>query len=201
LYPQVQVPLYIFEPRYRQMTAAVLEGDGCLGMVVVEPSHRAEMSDDPPVFPVGCAGRIGHSERGDDGTYQIILEGTHRFRIQEEVPKQGDRLYRVARVEAMDDPEPEPGDDLGSIRDRVLETMRRIVPDSAERFRRETFVKLDDSIFINLFCQSLDFGTLEKQQLLEANGVRARADQLVALMEFRIAEYSAAGTAGSGTVH
>jgi Lon protease-like protein len=201
LFPQVQVPLYIFEPRYRQMTAAALEGDGQIGMAVALPAHRSEMSGDPPIFPVACLGRIGHSESNEDGTYQIILEGTHRIRVHEEVPKDGERLYRVARVELMDDPAPEPADDLAPTRDRVLEMMRQIVPDNAERFRRETFAKLDDAIFVSVFCQSLDFDALEMQQLLEANGVRARADQLVALMEFRIAEHSATGATGSETVH
>ena len=201
LFPKVQVPLYIFEPRYRQMTAAALEGDGRIGMVAVQPQHQGEMSGDPPVFPLGCAGEIGHSEPHEDGSYHIILQGTHRFRIRDEIPKEGGRLYRVARIETVDDPAVDPGDSRPPVRDRVLELMRSILPGSSERFQPEVFAGLDDATFIDTFCQSLDFSTLEKQQLLEANGVRARANQLVALMEFRLAEQATTEPGASQTVH
>ncbi len=199
LFPEVQVPLYIFEPRYRQMTAAALAGDGRIGMVVVQPQYREDMGGDPQVFEVGCEGTIGHSEANDDGTYQIILQGVSRFRILDELPPAGERLYRMARVELLDDPVA--AESLEAIRDRVLHLMRSIAPDRAEQLTPSTFAKLDDATFVNAFCQSLDFETLEKQQLIEANGVRARAEQLVALMEFRIAEHSVAGPSGTGTLH
>lgn len=199
LFPSVQVPLYIFEPRYRQMTAAALDGSRCIGMAVVEPQHRDAMSGDPTVFPVGCLGEIGHSEPHPDGTYHLILQGTSRFRIEAEIPKEGDREYRVADVELLEDAEP--AEPLERARARVLELMRTIVPDRANSFRAEPFSKLDDATFVNAFCQSLDFATLEKQQLLEANGVRERCEQLLALMEFRLAEQAAHGEGGPETVH
>lgn len=199
LFPSVQVPLYIFEHRYRQMTADALEGDRQIGMAVVEPRHRDAMSGDPTVFPVGCLGEIGHSEPHADGTYHLILQGTSRFRIEAEIPKEGEREYRVAEVALL--PDAQPPEPLEHARSRVLELMRTIVPDRAESFRIETFSKLDDATFVNAFCQSLDFSTLEKQQLLEANSVRERSEQLLALMEFRIAVQSAHGAEGPETVH
>jgi Lon protease-like protein len=201
LFPSVQVPLYIFEPRYRQMTAAALEGDGRIGMVAVQPQHRDQMSSDPPVFAIGCAGEIRHSEPREDGTYQIVLHGTHRFRIRNEVPKEDGRLYRVAVIETIDDPDVDPRDPLRPARDRVLELMRSLVPARSDRFEPEAFTRLDDATFVDTFCQSLDFSVLEKQQLLESNGVRARAAQLISLMEFRLAEQSTSGSSGSESVH
>ena len=201
LFPSVQVPLYIFEPRYRQMTAAALEGDLRIGMVAVQPQHRDAMSGDPPVFPVGCLGEIGHSEPHEDGTYHLILQGTSRFRIENEIPKEGDREYRLAEVELLaEEPDP-PGDALDPVRARVLELMRRIVPDRTASFRVELFAQLDDATFVNAFCQSLDFSTVEKQQLLEANSVRDRVEQLIALMEFRLAAQALSGVPGPETIH
>jgi hypothetical protein len=201
LFPRVQVPLYIFELRYRQLTADAIAGEGRIGMVVVLPGHRDEMSGDPPVFPVGCAGEIGQAQAHADGTYHVVLQGLHRFRVREELPRQGDRLYRIARIEPLDDPAPEQRSDLAGTRDRVLELMRLMLPDRADRFVAEAFEQIDDATFIDAFCQSLEFSTLEKQQLLEANGVRTRAEQLLSLMEFRIAERGATRQPGSGTVH
>ena len=201
LFPSVQVPLYIFEPRYRQMTAAALEGGLHIGMVAVQPQHRDAMSGDPPVFPVGCLGEIGHSEPHEDGTYHLILQGTSRFRIEGEIPKEDGREYRIADVEVLDEEPNAPGDELLPVRTRVLDLMCQIVPDQAASFRVELFTSLDDATFVNAFCQSLDFSTVEKQHFLEANSVRDRAEQLVALMDFRLAAQSLNGTPGPDTLH
>ena len=58
LFPRVQVPLHIFEPRYRQMARAALDGDQRIGMVVVRPENTGEMQHSPEVFPIGCVGEI-----------------------------------------------------------------------------------------------------------------------------------------------
>ena len=50
LFPTQTVPLYIFEPRYRQMIADALEGVRRIGMVAVRPDHFAELAGDPPIF-------------------------------------------------------------------------------------------------------------------------------------------------------
>ena len=199
LFPKVQVPLYIFEPRYRQMTAAAIEGDGRIGMVTVQPSHREGMPGDPPVFEIGCMGTIGHAEAHEDGTYHIILEGSSRFRIAQEIAANEERLYRVARVDLLEDTAPSAS--LRGTRDRVLELVRELAPDRAEQLDAATFESLDDVTFINAFSQSLELGTLEKQQLIEANGVLTRGEQLISLLEFRVAEHGAAAPPGSGTLH
>jgi len=201
LFPSVQVPLYIFEPRYRQMTAAALEEDLHIGMVAVQPQHLDAMSGDPPVFPVGCLGEIGHSEPHEDGTYHLILQGTSRFRIEAEVPKEAGREYRLANVKLLEEEPDPPGNALEPVRARVLDLMCRIAPDRAASFRVELFTHLDNATFVNAFCQSLDFSTLEKQPLLEANSVRGRAEQLVALMDFRLASQSLNGAPSPNTIH
>jgi Lon protease-like protein len=209
LFPDVQVPLFIFEPRYRQMTAAALEGDRRIGMVGVEPAiappseRESSRSSNPPVFRIGCEGEILKAELHDDGTYHILLHGRRRFRIREEIPSPGDRLYRLARIEPLD--EAGPADDsaagLTAQRSTILDLMSRLAPDRAQHFRPELFASFEDVRFVNAFCQAVDIPTLEKQQLLEANGVRARAQQLVSLLRFQLAERSAAASASAGTVH
>jgi Lon protease-like protein len=200
LFPSVQVPLYIFEPRYCQMTAAALEDDRRIGMVAVQPQHRDEMTGEPPVFPIGCLGEISYSEPRKDSTYNLVLQGTNRFRIQSEIPKEGGRLYRLAEIELLTEEPNHPRDILDAVRARVLELMRHMVPDRAASFRVDLFAKLDDSTFVNAFCQSLDFSAVEKQLLLAANSVRERADQLVELMDFRLTTQALKSSPGPETV-
>src|SRR5512147_373282 len=101
LFPRVRAPLHIFEPRYRQMTEHALAGERRIGMVVVPPEHLERIAGDPPVYAIGCAGVISASQRLPDGRFHIMLDGTWRFRIQEELPHAPGRLYRLARVERL----------------------------------------------------------------------------------------------------
>ena len=67
LFPDVCLPLHIFEPRYRQMLAHALHGDRLIGMVLLKPGDAADYDGQPPVYEIGCAGLITFAERLDDG--------------------------------------------------------------------------------------------------------------------------------------
>src|SRR3954447_2313508 len=104
LFPNVFLPLHIFEPRYRQMVDEALKGDRIVGMVLLRPGWEGNYEGRPDVYAIGCAGVITHAERLPDGRFNIVLRGMEKFRISSE---DTDRLYRVAQVV----PVPEPLDD------------------------------------------------------------------------------------------
>src|SRR5687768_15054852 len=81
LFPNVFLPLHIFEARYREMVADALSGDRIIGMVLLRPGYESNYEGRPPVYPVGCAGVITHSEPLPDGGYNIVLRGLEKFRI------------------------------------------------------------------------------------------------------------------------
>jgi Lon protease-like protein len=66
LFPDVFLPLHIFEPRYKQMITRALEGDRIIGMALLKPGHETEYEGRPPIFELGCAGLITHVERQND---------------------------------------------------------------------------------------------------------------------------------------
>jgi Lon protease-like protein len=211
LFPKLRVPLRIFEPRYRQMTRAALGAGGQIGMVTVRPEHIQQSDADPPVFAIGCEGRIIHSELLDDGRYNIVLMGTRRIRICREVPPDGERLYRLAEVEylaespsgvmdvAADDAE---GDDDGIARGNILGLLRELVDherddDERTEITAELFDGFDDELFVNSLAQSLAFSASEKQGLIECDGIRERLDQLLALLQFRLAAIRSGQSGGA----
>src|SRR5688500_15282736 len=98
LFPNVFLPLHIFEPRYRVMVKDALASDRIIGMVLLRPGYEAEYAGRPPVYPVGCAGLITHSESLHDGRFNIVLRGLEKFRVTGEEPG---RPYRVAHVEPL----------------------------------------------------------------------------------------------------
>jgi len=207
LFPHARVPLHVFEPRYRQMTARALAGERRIGMIAVRPEHLDAMAGDPPLFAIGCAGVVDEAARRDDGRYDIVLRGTERFRILDEPPRDESRLYRVARVETLEDPfdEPREGIPLQGLRadaiDLLSQLLRLAAPDSARPLDPRRFSGIDDVTFVNLLCQLLDLAPPEKQGLLETTGILARCEALVALLQFRVAELGGGIRAASRTLH
>ncbi len=197
LFPRVLCPLHVFEPRYRQMTAAALAGAREIGMVAIRPEHLHEAAGDPPLFSVGCVGTIQQSQRRDDGRYDIVLLGTQRFRITGETPRAGDRLYRVARVERLDERWDEARDGMAlqarraDAIDLLLRLLRAIQPEAAHQLDPRRFSGIEDTTFASALGQMLELPAAEKQGLLEADGPLARCEALVALLEFRLAEIGA----------
>jgi Lon protease-like protein len=206
LFPGVQAPLHLFEPRYRQMAEHALATSRRIGMVTVPPEHVAGMEADPPVYPVGCAGVIAQSQRLPDGCYDVVLHGTQRFRIIGELPRGGDRLYRVAEVEPLDDPYPSSQrGHVASLRRSIVELVASLVrqsdPERAEQISPELFRGVDDATFVNSLGSSLAFPPEEKQALLEAANIPTRFERLEGLLSFRIAQLGAPGASRAGSVH
>lgn len=204
LFPMISVPLYIFEPRYRQMMDDALAGGRRIGMVAVRPEHEHAMAGDPPVFTVGCEGSISHAEQRPDGTWNLLLSATRRFRIVEEPPRPAERLYRAAVVEGIDEPAGQP-DALQAarreIRERLEELLRRVAGPDAPPPPLARLDELDDEPFVNVLAQAIDFGVLEKQQLLESAGHVARATTMRDLLDFRLAEIGAEAAPRAGRLH
>jgi uncharacterized protein len=195
LLPQVSVPLFIFEPRYRQMTRDALDGTRQIGMIAVRPDAVSAMQGDPPIFEIGCVGRISDSKERPDGTFQILLLGEQRFRIVEEHPRSGDRLYRSARVDLLEDPEPSTDDArtrLEASRVQVLDLLSRLVAtarrESAGDEQLSGFSALEPTHLINALTQSISFDPIERQQLLEADSILSRFEIMGDLLRFRLAE-------------
>ena len=134
LFPGVQTPLHIFEPRYRQMTEHALAGSRRIGMVAVRPEAVEAMAGNPPVFGVGCEGRITDAKRLPDGRFNILLLGTQRFRILRESPPVAERLYRVAEIERLEDPfDSASRPRVLALRHRAIELVGEIARDRARR--------------------------------------------------------------------
>lgn len=206
LFPQIQTPLHLFEPRYRQMVDQALAGERQIGMVAVPPEHVDEMGGDPPLYPIGCAGVIAQSQRLPDGRYNVVLAGTQRFRIEHEASRPEARLYRVAEVELLDDPFSDTEQErVARLRDRIVALVHSLVErTNAERatiVTPDVFSGVDDVTFVNSLSNALAFVTPEKQGLLEAETIPLRFERLEGLLSFRLAEIYRPGAPRSGSVH
>ncbi len=182
LFPNVFLPLHIFEPRYRAMVSEALHGDRIIGIALLQPGYEAHYEGRPPVFPVGCAGVMTHAEPLGDGTFNIVLRGMERFRIAGE---DAGKLYRIAHVSAM--PEGLPEEHRAELR-RHRHRLEALLAAAIERAGSEPRFPpaIPDDDLVNALAQYLDFEPLEKQALLEQGCLRSRAESLVELLEMKI---------------
>lgn len=181
LFPRVPAPLHVFEPRYRALVADALAGPRVIGMVLLRPGWETDYEGRPPVYESGCAGLIERCEELPDGRYNIVLKGIARFRIREE---RGGGPYRLALVEALDDPAGEPAS-VQAARQRVVALLARAASAAVVVVARPD---VSDELFVNALCQSLELAPVEKQALLDCHGVLARYEALAGLLEFRVLE-------------
>ncbi|MGH9144867.1 MAG: LON peptidase substrate-binding domain-containing protein [Vicinamibacterales bacterium] len=182
LFPNVFLPLHIFEERYRDMVADALASDRMVGMVLLRPGWDRDYEGRPSIYSVGCSGLLTHNERLPDGRYNIVLRGIERFRIVEE---DHSLSYRRAAVEPLRDQPLDASDRAVVLRQRArLESMLGPSQNSAGDPRMPA--SMSDEDLVNALAQYLDLEPLEKQALLEKPCLRTRAESLVELLEMKI---------------
>ena len=187
LFPRGQLPLHIFEPRYRAMIRDALDGDRLIAMV----QPKSALSDvdggdggPPAVFDIGCIGRIEGCEELEDGRFNIVLEGLGRFRIAREAKV--DTLYRQVDADRAGFDDDEEDDPLGIAQRAEIEREARAYADSlGYSVDWDSVGRLDDEMLVNGIAQIAPLDVGSKQALLEAPDLLVRADLLVQFMQFQ----------------
>lgn len=175
LFPGLQLPLHIFEPRYRAMIGDALARDRQIGMI--QPTERVENA---PLYQVGCIGKIQDVETSEDGRYNVILQGEARFRIKRELDVT--TPFRQVEAELIEDPKEEYLS-LGERASFEYEA-RKFADAQGYAIDWDSVAQLDDVTLINGVSQIAPFDAAAKQGLLEAKNLRERCDLLVSLLEF-----------------
>lgn len=184
LFPNVFLPLHIFEPRYRQMIADALSGDRIIGMVLLKPGYEGDYDGRPPIYGTGCSGLITHVERMEDGRYNLILRGLEKFIVHGEEDPAAGMQYRRALVTTVD--EMVAGSEREALKSerQKLEALLTPLFDGALAEHRLP-QSMPDEDLVNALAQYLEFDPLEKLALLERKGPLARCRSMVELLEMK----------------
>jgi Lon protease-like protein len=197
LFPNVFLPLHVFEPRYRAMVADALAGDRIIGMVLLQPGFEADYEGRPAVYPIGCAGVITHSEALADGRYNLVLRGLEKFRILDEDTS---HVYRLANVQPL--PELPSADEREVLR-RQRQRLETLLVAAVERAGSDPKFPpaVSDEDLVNALAQYyLGLDPVERQALLEREGTPARCQSLIELLEMKTLAPPGTGWQG-GSVH
>ena len=188
LLPRGQMPLNIFEPRYLAMVDdALRDGHRLIGMIQPDAVH-AGPADEPPLFKVGCVGRITQFAESGDGRYLLELTGVARFRIEQELTVNTDyRQCRVSYAPFADDFIARKGEDAVD-REAVLNALRAFMKANDLKADWEGIDQAPNEALVNALSMMSPYGAPEKQALLEAPDLKTRAELLVAITEIELAK-------------
>ncbi|MBV9198952.1 MAG: LON peptidase substrate-binding domain-containing protein [Alphaproteobacteria bacterium] len=191
LLPRGRLPLNIFEPRYLAMTRDALAAERLIGMV--QPSDPAAAGDNPPVYPIGCAGRITSFTETEDGRFLITLSGISRFRIREELPLREGYRRVVPDWDAFARDlgnEEEPGFD----RERLMRALKGYFQQHQISADWDAITAVSGERLVTSISMICPFDPSEKQALLEAPGQAERARLLTAIVEMALVQPPNEGT-------
>lgn len=176
LLPGMDLPLHIFEPRYRALIHDAMARDRRIGMI--QPRAGGAV---PPLFDMGCLGHIAQIDALEDGRFNILLHGVARFRVVRELPVATQFRQIEAEVEqVLDDPD----DVLASVERAALEQeSRRFAAAMGYVVDWSAVSRLDDASLVNGIAQIAPFDPAAKQTLLEADSLRERSELTIQLMQ------------------
>ena len=184
MFPGVQVPLHIFEPRYREMVADVANSHRIIGMMMLKGDWERDYHAFPDLYEIGCAGRISDLTRLPDGRFNLVLEGLSEFRLLREIRE---RAFRQGRIQWQ----PTPAASL-VLDDAAMATLRDLLVTYLGEPAREVWRSLVEqrglrnADLINFICFHLDVAPIEKQTLLEAGALRGGC--LIDVITFKLEE-------------
>ena len=175
LFPGLQLPLHMFEPRYRALVSDALARDRRIAMIQPKTDR-----DDATLYNIGCVGRIDDIEAMEDGRYNVVLDGESRFQVLRELDVA--TPFRQVEGELI----AEDGDEVlsGIERAGFEREARRFADAQGYAVDWDGVATLDDQSLINGVSQIAPFDAASKQALLEAPDLAARCELLVQLMYF-----------------
>ena len=190
-FPQTYLPLHIFEPRYREMIQEATTNGQCIGMALLKEGWEDHYEDAPPIYPIGCVGRIISSHKLSDGRYNIVLQGLHRCTYEEQPVT---TTYRQARI-------------IPHIRSRASMSLTSEVRRHLEKTAQEYLTTkkanelceviasstLTDPILVHNLSAGLDLTPIEKQFLLESENLPQQARRLIDFIRFKLADLQTQG--------
>jgi Lon protease-like protein len=186
LLPRGRLPLNIFEPRYLAMTKDALAPPRLIGMIQpTDPAGERDAEATPELHRIGCAGRIIAFSETDDGRLLMTLTGVARFEIERELPLRSG--YRRVKPK-WDRFKGDLAEDQGPVdRKALFQSLKPYFDSRGLKADWDQVDKTGDERLVAMLSMICPFSPPEKQALLEAQDLSARAEILRGLLEMALA--------------
>ena len=181
IFPEITVPLNIFEPRYINMVDDSMKNSRMIGMI--QPKKNSNVQN-PELFDIGCLGKITSFNETDDGRYLIVLNGLTRFKIQKEI--QNNKLYREFEVSFSDyknDINIKKEEIKFSDLELIFKNLKSLFEKNGYLINWEELKKQSLNQTINTLAMASPFSIEEKQALLETENLILRKKKLEEILK------------------
>ena len=181
IFPEITVPLNIFEPRYINMVDDSMKNSRMIGMI--QPKKNSNVQN-PELFDIGCLGKITSFNETDDGRYLIVLNGLTRFKIQKEI--QNNKLYREFEVsfsEYKNDINIKKEEIKFSDLELIFKNLKSLFEKNGYSINWEELKKQSLNQTINTLAMASPFSIEEKQALLETENLILRKKKLEEILK------------------
>jgi len=179
LFPHGGLPLFIFEPRYRQMLDEALEGNcffavgRLLGEEVGDPENY--------VAPIGTIGLVRASREQEDGTSKLLIHGVLRVRFTEWHEGHDYPMASIEPVISFFEPKNQAAAGMKTLRGAVEDAIRNL----PEEVQAGVFALLDRAdepgLMTDVICQQFIHEPDLRQRLLEMESV---GDRVVLICDY-----------------
>jgi Lon protease-like protein len=188
-FPKTYLPLHIFEPRYRRMVADAATACQCIAMALLKEGWEPEYYGNPPIYPIVCVGRLVSVQSLPDGRSNILLQALERAEVQAEHFEKPYREATIA-VRPLSAELQLPTD----ARDALMNTLEQYFRAREGSSTWEGLFRdnMGDEVLVNTLATYLNCTPLEKQFLLEADGLHQRARRLDDLIQFMLHDHHGA---------
>ncbi len=185
LFPNVMLPLHIFEPRYRCMAEDTLKGDGYLAMGLLKGGWEASYeTKDCEIHETVCLGKVIANDQLEDGRHYLMLQGLRRARLVTEL--ETDLPYRLGMLEVVEDVYPQtPMIDRERRQEELVEWFGKVYPKLG--FQAEVVHALGSGMQLGELCDvlahSLKLPPEDAQRLLAQADVDQRSDLVLEMLK------------------
>ena len=189
LFPHALLPLYIFEPRYREMLEHALKHDRMFSVALIKPSCP-EWHAPEDFFHLATVGLIRACVGRGDGTSNLVLQGLHRVRFtsfEQETP------FPVAKIDLVDSSD-DTTVETEALGEKVLELYQKLkrdgrrLPPKVDRY----LAQLDDlEMLADLVASTFVDDPLRRQKMLEEQSVNQRLRLLITFLQDEIGSAAA----------
>jgi len=183
LFPGVDLPLHVYELRYRTLMRDALAGERVIALALLLPGWERDYHGSPEFHPLACLAHIEEAAWLPDDCYHAHLKGLSRVQLGRTVRE---FPYRAVKVQVMPQ-EPFSEDDA------LVELERRALIEAGERCARAAEaagakpMPVDDHLpfepLVNNLCMALAADPEERLALLAMDSVIDRARRTRELME------------------
>lgn len=178
LFPGMQLPLHIFEERYKLMIATCMVADKIFGVSLIRSGQ--EVGGPAEVYPIGTIARIAQVERLPEGRLSLLAVGEQRFRIIEQLEGQP---YAMGRVQLIED---SPSAVPTHLAERAVSLFRRYLAANglSDEQAEELRVPEEPLALSYLIAAMLKVPSRRRQGLLEINSAATRLQRELAFLHW-----------------